>query len=148
MCCCSFDVLIISFLIPALHSDQAQLCRAVLEMKDLISSHLQINMESREGGRGGTGSRGLCPFLSSLSADVQSQVHFLPPKYGLGMNKQVNKPILSQQPSCHLLTITTWHPPRSLHLPFPPEDPKPSADSGQCLALTCTCVCAEQLFVL
>lgn len=138
-------MLIISFHIPTLHSDQAQLCRAVLEMKDLISIHLQINTESREGGRRGTGRHGLCPFISSLSADVQSQVHFLSPKYGLEMNKQVNKPILSQQPSCHLLTITTWHPPRSLDLPFPPEDPKPSADSGQCLVLTCTCVCAEQV---
>lgn len=61
------------------------------------------------------------------------------------MNKQVNKPILSQQSPCHLLTITTWHPPRSLYLPFAPEDAKRSANSGQCLALTRTWVCAEQL---
>lgn len=79
--CCSFDVLIISFHIPALHSDQAQLCRTVLEMKDPIPLHQEINMESREGGGRGTRSRGLCLF--SLSADVQSHVNFLFPKYGL-----------------------------------------------------------------
>lgn len=83
VCCCSFCVLIVSVDIPALHSDQAQLCRAVLEMKDPVSNHLQMNKESREGGRRGTVSFGLCLCLSSLGADVQSHVHFLSPKHGL-----------------------------------------------------------------
>lgn len=50
------------------------------------------------------------------------------------MNKQVNKPVLSQQSSCHLLTITSWHAPISLYLPFVPEDPKHPANVWLSLA--------------